>query len=87
MSDSELTPGEIGRSLLRIESALVKLANDLQVAIAPVTALEVRMDITDESVNKLGTKVEAVQARAAFISGGIAGIGAVVNFLFGGHKG
>lgn len=54
----DLTLGEIGRSVTRIETAVRELANQVQSGISPVTELKVRMEIAEADINKLGAKVK-----------------------------
>lgn len=97
-SEEELTTGEIKRSLKRIEDALGilqtevrsrhhELANQMNVALAPIAELKVRMERCEADINGLGkkfdeldTKIDSVQSRADRMSGAV-GLAAVICTL------
>lgn len=82
----ELTLGEIGRSVSRIELAMAHLSNQMQMSIAPVSELKVRVERCEADINGIGSKmtaisdkVDAVKTRADRAAGGVA----VLAFLAG----
>lgn len=89
MSDlQEMTPGEMGRSLARIESNIANLSNQMLGAIAPVAELKVKVESCREDINGLGSKltilndkVDAVKARADKASGAAALLAFLSGFL------
>jgi len=74
MENGDVTLGEIHRTVKRIEATL-----------APLVTLGVRVDNAEQDILELRTDVKSVTAKATFVSGSIAGIGTVLNFLFGRH--
>ncbi len=94
MSD-DLTIGEIGRSVARIEATVTNLSGQMQTAIAPVTELKVRVERCESDINGLGVKIENVNAKADAIktrADRASGAAALLAFLSGfaswlvGHK-
>lgn len=84
----DLTIGEIGRSVARIEATVTHLSNSMQTAIAPVTELKVRVDRCHEDINGLGAKIEvvnvkvdAVKARADRAAGAAALLAVLSSFV------
>lgn len=84
----DLTIGEIGRSVSRIEATVTHLAGQMQTAIAPVSELKVRVDRCEEDINGLGvkiddvnTKIDAVKTRADRAAGGIAILAFVAGLI------
>jgi hypothetical protein len=79
MADThDLTIGEIGRSVSRIESALTHLSGQVQMSIAPVSELKVRVERAETDINGIGTKlvtlddkIDAVKTRVNIASGGL----------------
>lgn len=89
MSDpQEMTPGEMGRSLARIETNIASLSNQMLGAIAPVSEMKVKVERCQDDINGLGTKltilnekVDAVKTRADRASGGVALLAFLSGFL------
>ena len=86
------TIGEIARSVDRIESDLLRLTGQMQVAIAPISAHAVLIASNQATLDRINThlestdaRVELIQNRSAYIAGLITGVGALVNFIFGRH--
>lgn len=85
---NELTIGEIGRSVARIELSVTNLANQVQTALAPVSELKVKVERCQADINGLGAKltdvdekVEAVKARADRAAGGAAMLAFLSGFV------
>lgn len=92
MTDSDITPGEISRSLARIENTVNNLALSVQASMTTAAAQSVKLENeakrTDDLVGKseeLTKKVDSLLFRSAFISGGISVLGAIAEYLFGRH--
>lgn len=89
MSDQqELTIGEIGRSVARIELSVTNLANQVQTALAPVSELKVKVERCEADINGIGTKLtdldekfDALKSRADRASGGAALLAFASGFL------
>lgn len=67
----DLTLGEIGRSVTRIESAVRDLTNQVQAGIGPVSELRVRVTNVEDDIDALGKKVEDMKTRSDRLIGGI----------------
>lgn len=85
MTDQDITLGEIGRSVDRIEAMVNSLSLNVQATTALVTAHNVKIDVEARRVDDLDKKVESLATRSAYISGGIATIVAALNYFFGRH--
>ena len=84
----EPTIGEIGRSVVRIEDNVKKLADQVQTAIAPVSELKTRMQRVEDDVKELDGKVDrvdgkvdAVKSRADRASGGLAVMAVITSMI------
>lgn len=83
--ETDITLGEIGRSVDRIEATVNNLALQVQAVVALTTAHTIKLDVEGKRTDELEAKVDALATRSAYISGGVAALIAGVNFLFG-HK-
>lgn len=81
----DITLGEIGRSVDRIEATVNNLALQVQAVVGLTTAHSVKLDVETRRSDELEKKVESLAARSAYISGGIAALATVANYLFGKH--
>lgn len=81
----DITLGEIGRSVDRIEATVNNLALQVQAVVTLTTAHSVKLDVETRRSDDLEKKVDALSARSAYISGGIAAIATLANYLFGKH--
>lgn len=84
MLEQDITLGEIGRSVDRIEATVNNLAMQVQAVISLTTAHSVKLDFESRRSDELEKKVDSLNARSAYISGGIAVIAGALNYLF--HK-
>lgn len=86
IEQQDITLGEIGRSVDRIEATVNNLALQVQAVVSLTTAHTIKLDVEGKRTDELETKVDALATRSAYISGGVAALVAGVNFLLGGHK-
>lgn len=84
-SEQEVTVGEIGRSVDRIEATVNNLALQVQAVVGLTTAHSVKLDVETRRGDELEKKIDTLIARSAYISGGIATLGMVANYIFGKH--
>lgn len=82
----DITLGEIGRSVDRIEATVNNLALQVQAVVALTTAHGIKLDVESKRNDDLEVKVDTLATRSAYISGGVAAIVAGVNFLLGHGK-
>lgn len=85
-SDQDITLGEIGRSVDRIEKTVNNLALSMQASMTLAAAHGVRIDTETKRTDELESKVDGLVTKSAYISGGIAALISAVNFLFGKHS-
>lgn len=79
------TVGEIGRSVDRIEATVNNLALQVQAVVALTTAHSVKLDVETRRGDELEKKIDTLIARSAYISGGIAALAGIANYVFGKH--
>lgn len=84
-SEQEVTVGEIGRSVDRIEATVNNLALQVQAVVGLTTAHSVKLDVETRRSDELEKKIDTLVSRSAYISGGIATLGMVANYIFGKH--
>lgn len=91
MSD-ELAPGEVGRSLKRIEDSLAelrtevrdrhhKISNEVSGVVGPMSTLSLRMTNAENQIVRLDTDMRDMGKRAAWVAGVGATLAFVVSFL------
>lgn len=85
MADQDITLGEIGRSIDRIETAVKNLAVQMQTVALLTSAHDIKLVTEKERVDDLEKKVDSLSTRAAYISGGVAGIAGLINWFIGRH--
>src|ERR1035437_602372 len=74
--ESDKTIGEIARSVDRIESDLLRLTGQMQVAIAPISAHAVLIASNQATLDRINThlestdaRIEGIQNKSAYIAG------------------
>lgn len=82
LEQQDITLGEISRSVDRIEATVNNLALQVQAVVTLTTAHSIKLDIEARRGDDLEKKVDALNARSAYISGGIAVIVSAFNYFF-----
>lgn len=85
MEQQDITLGEISRSVDRIEATVNNLALQVQAVVTLTTAHSIKLDVEGRRCDDLEKKVDTLQTRAAYISGGIAVLVSGLNYLLGKH--
>lgn len=90
MTDDNITLGEVGRAVRRLESAVSHLSDQMTVALGPIGELRVHVDNAKQDINELAaavrenkTRTETIEIRAAGVAGGITAIAFLLKFLLG----
>jgi peptidoglycan hydrolase CwlO-like protein len=85
---NDLTLGEIGRSVARIEATITSLSNQVQTALAPIAEVKVKVERCEVDINALGAKITAldekvdtVKSRNDVVSGASASLAIVGAWL------
>lgn len=71
MNDNDVTLGEIGRAVKRIEAQLATLTKDVSDALVTASTLNLRMKTAETDIERIDGDVKAVSTQAARISGAV----------------
>ncbi len=85
LEQQDITLGEISRSVDRIEATVNNLALQVQAVVTLTTAHSIKLDVETRRGDDLEKKVDNLNSRSAYISGGIAVIATAANYLLGKH--
>lgn len=85
MTDTDITLGEIGRSVDRIEATVNNLALIVQATSSLTATHSVKLETAEKRTDEVEKKLDSLATRSAYISGGIATIAAGINFFLGRH--
>lgn len=80
----DITSGETGRTLKRIEDKLDALATEVQAFKVSSATLSLRVSNVEADVTSLSSDVKSISSKAAAISGGIS-VAAFIASWFRGH--
>lgn len=88
--DDQMTLGEVGRAVRRLETAVQALSSQMTVALGPVGELRVHVENAKTDINEqwgvvraLEKRVNAIELRAAGVAGGVCAVAFLVKFLLG----
>lgn len=89
MTDQDdITLGEVGRAVKRLEAAVATLSGQMTIALGPVSVHSVQIENirtdVDELANAMRTnsaRIDKIELRAAAVAGAVTVIGFLIKFL------
>lgn len=88
--DDQMTLGEVGRAIKRLEGAVQALSTQMTVALGPVGELRVHVENCKKDIDELATtgrtlsgRVDVIELRAAGVAGAVSALILLGKFLLG----
>lgn len=81
MTDNEITLGEIARTCATLSLQLAELKRDVNTCLGPITLLKYQAETAEADIHRLNDEVAKVSARSAWVSGAIAAVGFLAQFI------